>query len=107
MRQWDLELPYMQAIFAEYWGQDNGAIGEYTELRKIAAGLGADGDEFEAASESESVRQALIDSTNTARERGVFGAPTMIVECVLYWGKDRLEFIEDHLAGRQAWSVPG
>jgi len=107
MRQWDLEWPFMEAIFTEYWEKDNGAIGDYAELRKVASAFGVDADEFEAASESPQVRQALIDSTNEARERGVFGAPTMIIEGELYWGKDRLEFIEDHLAGRQAWSVPG
>lgn len=107
MRQWDLELPFMMAIFTEYWENDNGDIGEYAQLRKVAAALGVDADKFEAASESPDVRQALIDATNEARNRGVFGAPTMIIEGALYWGKDRLEFIEDHLAGRQAWPVPG
>jgi 2-hydroxychromene-2-carboxylate isomerase len=107
MRQWDLELPYIEAIFAEYWEKDNGAIGEYPELRQVAAAFGVDGDAFEAASESAEVRQALIDATNNARQRGVFGAPSMIIDDVLYWGKDRLDFIEDHLAGRQAWPVRG
>ena len=69
----------------------------------MATSLGVDADEFEQASESASVRQALIDSTNNARDQGVFGAPSMIIDGVLYWGKDRLEFIEDHLAGKQAW----
>ena len=89
--------------YTEYWEKDNGAIGEYAELRKVAAALGVDADAFEAASESPEIRQALIDSTNQAREAGVFGAPSMIIEGELYWGKDRLEFIEDHLAGRKAW----
>ena len=107
MRQWDLERPFIECIFIEYWENDNGAIGEYAELRKVAEALGVDGETFEAASESAEVRQALIESTNSARERGVFGAPTMIIDDVVYWGKDRLEFIEDHLAGRQAWPVHG
>ena len=107
MRQWGLELPFIEAIFVEYWERDNGAIGDYAELRKVAAALGVDPDAFEAASESAPVRQALIESTNLARERGVFGAPSMIIDGELYWGKDRLEFIEDHLAGRQAWPVRG
>lgn len=98
MRQWDLERAFIEAIFTEYWEKDNGDIGEYAELRKVAAELGVDPDAFEAASESEPVRQALIDSTNDARARGVFGAPSMIIEDELYWGKDRMDFIEDHLA---------
>ena len=97
MRQWDLEEPFMHAIFDAYWEDNNGAIGEYTELRKVAADLGIDPDRFEQTSESEPVRQALIDSTNNARARGVFGAPSFFVEEELYWGKDRMEFIRDHL----------
>ena len=98
MREKDLELPFIEAIFTEYWELDNGEIGEYAELRKVAARLGVDPDEFEMLSESDAVRQKLIDSTNAARDRGVFGAPTMILDGELYWGKDRMDFIEDQLA---------
>lgn len=98
MRRWDRELPFIEAIFCEYWERDNGAIGEYVELRKIADRLGVDPGAFERASESAEVRQALIDSTNSARARGVFGAPSMIIGEELYWGKDRMEFVEDHLS---------
>jgi len=97
MRRLDLEVAYIKAIFTEYWELDNGGIGDYAELRKVAERLGVDPDEFESLSESESIRQQLIDSTNAARERGVFGAPTMILEGELYWGKDRMEFIVDQL----------
>ena len=98
MRKWDRELKYIEAIFSAYWEYDIGTIGEYEELSRIAAGLGVDPSEFVAVSESEEIRQALIDSTNLARERGVFGAPSIIIEDELYWGKDRMDFVEDHLA---------
>ncbi|MEM1436593.1 MAG: 2-hydroxychromene-2-carboxylate isomerase [Pseudomonadota bacterium] len=97
MREDDLEVPFIEAIFTEYWERDNGAIGDYAELRKVAQQLGVDPDEFEARCESEPIRQRLIDSTDAARARGVFGAPTMIVGDELYWGKDRMDFIEDQL----------
>ena len=98
MRHWGLEVPYIEAIFTEYWEKDNGKIGEYTELRAISKSLGVDPDEFEKRSESKEVRDALIASTDTARERGVFGAPSIIIEDELYWGKDRMDFVQDHLA---------
>lgn len=97
MREKGLELPFIEAIFTEYWELDNGAIGEYSELRKIAARLGVDAEEFESLSESDSIRQQLIDATDKARQRGVFGAPSMILQGELYWGKDRMEFIVDQL----------
>lgn len=99
MRHWDLQLPYIEAIFTEYWELNNGAIGDYEELRKVAVRLGVDADEFEQRSESDAVRQELIQSTDAARQRGVFGAPSIIVDGELYWGKDRMEFVEDQLAG--------
>ena len=43
------------------------------------------------------MRQDLIDYTNKAREKGVFGTPSIIIQDELYWGKDRMEFIEEHL----------
>ena len=98
MRHWGLEVPFIDAIFTEYWERDNGRIGDYAELRAIAQSLGVEPDEFEQRSESKQVREALIESTDTARERGVFGAPTFIIEGELYWGKDRMDFIQDHLA---------
>ncbi len=97
MRKWQKELAYIDAIFTAYWENDVGSIGEYETLRKIAETLGVDPDEFEATCETEEVRQGLIDSTNTALERGIFGAPTIAIEDEIYWGKDRMEFIEDHL----------
>ena len=97
MRQLGLEMPFIDAIFTEYWERDNGEIGEYAELRGIAASLGVDEDAFEQRSESDEIRQALIDSTDNAIARGVFGAPSMIVGEELYWGKDRMDFIEDQL----------
>lgn len=98
MRQWGQEDAFIEAIFAAYWENNVGTIGEYAVLRDIAADLGVDPVEFELASESPGVRAALIDSTNDALARGVFGAPSMIIEDSLYWGKDRMEFIETQLA---------
>lgn len=42
----------------------------------------------------ESVKAALKDNTETAIKRGVFGAPSMFVGNQLFFGQDRLEFVE-------------
>lgn len=42
-------------------------------------------------------REEIIKLTDKALAEGVFGAPTMVVDGEIYWGKDRFEFIEDHL----------
>lgn len=101
MRQWDKELAFMEAIFAAYWENNGGTIGDYDTLKPIAQSLGVDPQAFEAAAESDAVRQALITSTNNALDRGVFGVPSIAIGDELYWGKDRMEFVEDQLAASQ------
>ena len=97
-RQWGLEFEFMARMFSAYWEQNIGTIGEYATLNAIAGKLGIDPDQFETACESPEVKQALIDSTNQALERGVFGAPSIYLRDELYWGKDRMEFIDAQLA---------
>tara|TARA_B110000977_G_scaffold84515_1_gene112854 strand:+ start:904 stop:1512 length:609 start_codon:yes stop_codon:yes gene_type:complete len=98
MRQWGKEADFINAIFAAYWERGDGSIGEYATLREIALSLGVNPQEFEDCAESAAVRQALIDSTNHALAKGVFGVPSIIIGDELYWGKDRMEFVEAHLA---------
>ena len=98
MRQWGKEADFIHEIFAAYWERGDGSIGDYETLRKIASSLNVDPQEFEACSESDPVRQALIDSTNNALNKGVFGVPSIIIGEELYWGKDRMEFVQEHLA---------
>lgn len=98
MRQWDREVAYIDAIFAAYWERDDASIQDYAGLRPIAADLGVDPEAFEAACEREETRAALADATDGGLARGVFGAPTMIVGDEIFWGKDRMDFVERALA---------
>jgi len=98
MRKWDLEFEFMVLIFSAYWEKNVGTIGEYETLSPLAVELGVDAKAFLAACESPEVKQALIDSTNNALARGVFGAPSIYIGDELYWGKDRMEFIDAQLA---------
>ena len=50
-----------------------------------------------ARCEDEDIKQQLIDITQSALERGVFGAPSFYIGGELFWGKDRMDFIEDAL----------
>jgi 2-hydroxychromene-2-carboxylate isomerase len=38
--------------------------------------------------------------------RGVFGVPSIFVGDELFWGKDRMEFVEDELKRRAAGQQP-
>jgi 2-hydroxychromene-2-carboxylate isomerase len=104
MRRWNLEMQYIEAIMAAYWERDDASIADYPGLRPIVAALGIDPDQFEAICESEAVREQLIDSTNAGLQRGVFGVPSIFVGDELFWGKDRMDFVEDEL--RRGWPYP-
>jgi len=39
-------------------------------------------------------------------DRGVFGVPTMLLGRELWWGNDRLDFLEEFLKGTAAGSAP-
>lgn len=97
MRRWGLELPFVDAVFAAYWERDDASIADYAGMRPIVTALGVDPAAFEAAAESPEIRQALIDSTDRALARGVFGVPSFVVGDEIFWGKDRMEFVEDEL----------
>ena len=39
------------------------------------------------------IKDELKDRTDTAFKKGIFGAPTFIVNGKMFWGQDRLEFV--------------
>ena len=43
------------------------------------------------------VKAKLIDVTDDALKRGVFGAPTMFVGSDMFFGQDRLDFVREAL----------
>jgi 2-hydroxychromene-2-carboxylate isomerase len=97
MRRFGKEWEYMERIFAAYWERNDASVGELTGLTPIAAELGVDRVEFEKLVESDEIRNELAAETDRALERGVFGAPTFFVGEEMFWGKDRMEFIDDEL----------
>lgn len=105
MRKWDKEAEFIRAIFAAYWEQDDGTIGSDETLQQIAETLGVSADDYQSEADSTAVRDALIAATNNARDRGVFGVPSIVVNNQLFWGKDRMEFVEDELSGQQKFRI--
>ena len=97
MRDYGHEEAFMAAMFKRYWEQGDASIQTYAGMAESISALGVDPDEFTARAESEAYQQQFIDLTQTALDEGIFGAPTMRVDGEIYWGKDRFEFIEDHL----------
>ncbi|HSQ65134.1 MAG TPA: 2-hydroxychromene-2-carboxylate isomerase [Polyangiaceae bacterium] len=96
MRVW-LALPegrrgaFREKTYRAYWAEDRD-ISDEAVLREL---IGEGADEVLARTQDPAIKQALIDATNKAVERGVFGAPTWIVDDnELFWGQDRIPLVE-------------
>jgi 2-hydroxychromene-2-carboxylate isomerase len=98
MRRFGKEWEFMEHIFAAYWERDDASVGELAGLLPVAAKLGVDPERFKELPESPEIRSELVSETDKGLERGVFGAPTFFVGEEMFWGKDRMEFIDDELA---------
>jgi 2-hydroxychromene-2-carboxylate isomerase len=113
MRRFGREWEFMERVFAAYWEKDDGSVGEVSGLRSIVAELEVDQGEFEKLVESDEIRNELIAETDRGLERGVFGVPTFFVGDEMFWGKDRMEFVDDELTApslprvRRSPSTPG
>jgi 2-hydroxychromene-2-carboxylate isomerase len=98
MRRFGKEWEYLEQIFAAYWERDDASVAELDGLRPVASALGVDPDQFIALADGAEVRHELIAETDGGLARGVFGAPTFVVGEEIFWGKDRMDFIDDELA---------
>lgn len=88
-----------RALFDALWIDDRDITAE-PELRALCAQVGLDADTMFAAIETPEVKDRLRTYTDQAIARGVFGAPALVVGSELFWGNDRLHFVEDALKAR-------
>lgn len=88
---------YNQAMYTAAWaeGKDLSSAEVLTEVLNDA---GFDAERVMDAMAQPENKQALIAASDEAVARGVFGAPTMFVDDEIYFGQDRLEWVERALA---------
>lgn len=93
------KLPaYSIALFQAYH-RDDEDLSDPAVVARIVTGLGLDGPALVAGAGE--FKQALLDRTQQAVDRGVFGVPTFFVGDELFVGNDRLDFVEEELRRRR------
>jgi 2-hydroxychromene-2-carboxylate isomerase len=96
-------LPLSQAILRALWVEERD-IAQAAVRQAIAEENGYDGSRLLAAETSEPVQQLYRQFSVEAEQLGVFGAPTFVIDGELFWGQDRLDFVDrklDALRARQ------
>ena len=93
---------FTREAFALYWEEGGAPMGlqqvdEDGPVSEAARRIGADPDEVLAGASAPEAKEALKAATGEAVERGVFGAPAFFVGEEMFWGNDRLHFVEKAL----------
>jgi 2-hydroxychromene-2-carboxylate isomerase len=92
---------YLALAFHKVWGEGASMIDE-TMLGGVAAKLGWKADEFLRFTLSNEAEAQYRASTLAAHRRGVFGVPTVVIGDEMWWGNDRLVFVEECMAAQAA-----
>jgi 2-hydroxychromene-2-carboxylate isomerase len=90
---------YHRAVFDAFW-REGLNLGDAAVVREVLTRAGLDAERIAAASEEHAVKDGLRVSTEAAVARGAFGAPTFFVGDQMFWGNDRLLFVEEALSAR-------
>jgi 2-hydroxychromene-2-carboxylate isomerase len=93
--------PYSQAMFDAMWikGAD---LNQPDVLTDTLHQAGLPVHDILAGVADPAVKQSLIEQTNAAVARGVFGAPTIFVGDEMHFGQDRLDWVEQALESNRA-----
>lgn len=88
--------PYVDAMFKAMW-VDQKNMNDMPTAAGVLKAAGFDLQAFMARAESQDAKDRLKATTEEAVARGVFGAPTTFVGDHMFFGQDRLDFVEQAL----------
>jgi 2-hydroxychromene-2-carboxylate isomerase len=91
-------VEYNHEMFRLYWTEGKDLSNE-DMLSDAVRGLGIDPDWFIARIGEQEIKDRLRDETAGAAKRGAFGAPTIFIGDKMFWGNDRLDYVEAYLKG--------
>ena len=84
---------YVDAVYDAIWvNKEN--MGEMEVIGRVLADAGLNAEQIIASTQDPEVKAQLISNTEAAVARGCFGAPTLFVDEQMFFGQDRMQFIE-------------
>mgnify|MGYP006294641303 CR=1 FL=1 len=89
-------VPFARAAYEAVWADDRD-LSDKSVIAAVADDCGLDGEAIVEAAGEEPIKEKLESLTSEAVDRGAFGAPTFFVGDQMFWGNDRLHFVEDAL----------
>lgn len=96
MRQPQRFAEFVDCLFKALWVEGRN-LNDPQTVAAVLTENGFDPQETMALTNDESVKAALKENTEAAIKRGVFGAPSMFIGDQLFFGQDRLDFVEEAL----------
>jgi 2-hydroxychromene-2-carboxylate isomerase len=96
-RENDLLPAYQDAMFKAVWEEARN-MNDPEEVARVLQAIDIDPGQFTEAIADQNIKDKLRADTEEAVGRGAFGAPTMFVGGDMFWGQDRLDFVEEALS---------
>ena len=97
--------PLTNAFMRTVW-VDNENIADPEVIKDVLDAKELDAVTLMTSSQEEKTARMLATHTEEAISRGVFGLPSYVTAHDLFWGQDRLEFLESSLAGYESGEDP-
>jgi len=89
---------YHPVVFKAMWVEGRN-LNDPKEIAGMLTAAGLDAQKFASRIQDQDVKDRLKATTDEAVARGVFGAPTCFVDGRMFFGNDRLQFVEMALKG--------
>lgn len=91
------EASYLQVMFDGMW-KNKIDFSKPENLIQVVNDLGLDAEQFSALIASDEIKAQLKEASEELVKRHGFGVPTMYIGKEMFFGQDRLNFIEEELA---------
>jgi 2-hydroxychromene-2-carboxylate isomerase len=91
------QIRFIEALTPAIWEEELD-VADNAAVASVLTAAGFDAEYLSARAQDPAIKQALIDNTERAVERGTFGIPTFYIGEEMFFGKERLAQLEEMLA---------